>query len=525
MSLARSSCSVRRRCQQCLQPSICSPASSFPGSNQNLRSVQNRILLHSQPAPQPSPKSFFHTTSSKHASRPAPRRTPPRAPTIRRAENRRSQGGPLREPIVADSVIDGNLATHLAWLHKEGKDQWANARVEKLLTAKFTWEIFESVGRHLITAAHNGPPSATAIENNPSNRIDMSPTEVYDFGRMILPENEAFQLWLETSGALANVTPAVCSQAARYLNDLTSQGRGSSNNNNNKQHLSRNVPILQAVEALATGPDRDPRAMHLHARILGAREQYRDAMALLDEVLECIRPGERKEARPDTVLTASPTTFWDSYLWIHGEMADLRFQTRYSRDEILRIAAKEFQDPKYLEVYAGGTLRERRDWAEYEECMLQAAMAGNPKASRRLATFYHFTAQGRYPRRGEEESAADFQPEGRRLREEKERSFLVSLYHDMVGTLPSLTQYRIWAKEWFRHSIAHGNPESVVILAVLEREDGNAAEGEQILRAMLRDMQLKGPEREKLKETAESFLANWSDPKFQPQVQKNYYIL
>ncbi|PYH40747.1 uncharacterized protein BP01DRAFT_360981 [Aspergillus saccharolyticus JOP 1030-1] len=515
MSLTGSRRSIGRRCQLSLHARISSPAGLLYSSLHSCL-IQNNLVLHHQLAPRPSLTSLFHTTASSNALY----RTPRRSPTVRRAENNRIPVAPVPNANSAyESHIEGDPATHLAWLQGHGVDSWADARIAKSLKSNITKDVFVTTGKHLITRAHGGPPTLGAFENNPCN---LTPFEVFNIGRLVLPHHQSFQRWLCSAGALAQVRPAIYIQAAAYLKNLLAYSKS--------KYPPRDEPYLQAVEALATGPQPDPRAMCLHAQVLCHRQHYRQAIALLDEVLELIYPSKELEHGFETPLYFPPIeSVWDTYLWVQGIMHEYKSKTKYTRDEIIRRAATEFKDPKYLVLYAG-ILREQGRWDEYEECMFWASRAGNPQAIRRLASYYYFTALGRYRRRGE--SPQDFRPvksgeEGRRLQKEQNRSWWQRLSEEIWSghSLPSLTHYRALAREWFELATFYGSPESAVIVAVMDREDGRPGDGANVLRELLREGRFQGPEREKLQKSIESLLDNWSDPAFKPKVPESYYVL
>ncbi|PYI26667.1 hypothetical protein BP00DRAFT_460850 [Aspergillus indologenus CBS 114.80] len=523
MSLPGSSRSIRRQCQIRLHSGTRPSLSLHYSSNLRPRLVQDH--LHPQQnqllAARPPPSACFHTTTSNNDLY----RTPRKSPALRRAANMRDarvSSPPRPADIGSESHITGDLTAHKKWLATGGMDNWADAVLNRDLKTEITWPVFEATGLHLLECAHGGPPTLAAIENNPRN---LTPLEVFKIGKLILPHHKPFQHWVSSATALAKVRPAIYIQAASYLKELRAQ--------HHKSHPAppRDVPILQAVEALATGPVPDPRAMHLHARVLGHRQQYREAMALLDELLELIYPAQKLEPGFETGLYFPPIdSFWDTYIWVQGLMLDHRHKTKHTPEEIYRRAAEEFKQPEYLVRYAAH-LREQGRWDQYEKYMHMAVMAGHRRATRRLACYYYLIAQGRYPRRGES-ATTDFRPvdpaqEGQGLLQEKNRSWWTRLRDEIWSEhrRPSLTHYRAMARELFELAAAYGSPESVVIAAVMAREEGRLADGELMIRSMLRANQFQSPEWTQVKVDVQSLLEKWGDLQFKFKIPEEYFVL
>ncbi|RAK82605.1 uncharacterized protein BO72DRAFT_443446 [Aspergillus fijiensis CBS 313.89] len=525
MSLPGSSRSIRRQCQLRLHSGISPFPSLHYSSNLHPRLAQDHFhLQHNHLAPRPPLSSCFHTTSSYNALY----RTPRKSPALRRAANMRDarvSSPPRPAGIGPESHITGDLTVHKKWLATGGMDNWADAVLNRDLKTDITWPIFEATGLHLLECAHGGPPTLAAIENNPRN---LTPLEVFKIGKLILPLHQPFQHWVSSASALAKVRPAIYIQAANYLKEMRAHNKSQSA----PPPPPRDVPILQAVEALATGPFPDPRAMHLHARVLCHRQQYREAMALLDEILELIYPAKKLEPGFETGLYFPPIdSFWDTYMWVQGLMLDHKYRTKHTPEEIYRRAAEEFQQPEYLVRYAGH-LREQGRWDQYEKYMHMAVMAGHRRATRRLACYYYLIAQGRYPRRGQSAAAADFRPvdpaqEGQGLLQERHRPWWQRLRDEIWAEArrPSLTHYRAMARELFELAAAYGSPESVVVAAVMAREEGRLAEGEQMIHTMLRAPQFQGPEWAQVKVDVQSLLEKWGDLQFKFKIPEEYFVL
>lgn len=270
--------------------------------------------------------------------------------------------------------------------------------------------------------------------------------------------------------------------AARYLNSLgnTAPVR---------------TPALEKVEHLALH-DRDPRAMTLHAKVLGLRKRYTDALRLIEQVMALIYPSKVPVAKDGGFGMARIEPPWRVYAWLNDKaQAQANADTKTGEvgtktDDLLRSAALDYQDPESLVQYATARMR-AGDLAMYEDCMSRAATAGKAEACRRLANFYYLTSLGRYPRRGVHETEAKTSAPvevaakpassaSSRTSEPSNRGKLSALLSSVFGPQPR-AEYRKLALEWYELAFSHGSEQAAVVLAVLLRKDGSAARGLQLL--------------------------------------------
>lgn len=270
--------------------------------------------------------------------------------------------------------------------------------------------------------------------------------------------------------------------AARYLNSLGNSAPV-------------RTPTLEKIEHLALH-DRDPRAMTLHAKILGLRKRYSDALRLIEQVMALIYPSKVPVAKDGGFSMARIEPPWRVYAWLKEKAQEQANPTTKTGEaeagagpqtnDLLRSAALDYQDPKSLVQYA--TVRiQAGDLAMYEDCMSRAATAGNAEACRRLANFYYLTSLGRYPRRGVREDTASVEAGTKPISsassqtsEPSNRGKFSALLSSVFGPQPR-AEYRKLAIEWYELAFSHGSERAAVVLAVLLREDGSAARGLQLL--------------------------------------------
>lgn len=261
------------------------------------------------------------------------------------------------------------------------------------------------------------------------------------------------------------------------------------------------TPTLEKIEHLAY-QDRDPRAMTLHAKILGLRKRYPEALSLIEQVMALIYPSKIPVAKDGGFAMARIEPPWHVYAWLKEKaQAQANAITKTGKaaaavagaeagagDDLLRSAALDYNDPESLVQYA--TVRmQAGDLAMYEDCMRRAATAGNAEACRRLANFYYLTSLGRYPRRGVREAeatamapveAATSLSSQARERNNCNRGKFFALLSSVFGPQPR-AEYRKLATEWYELAFSHGNEQAALVLAVLLREDGSASRGLQLL--------------------------------------------
>jgi hypothetical protein len=205
--------------------------------------------------------------------------------------------------------------------------------------------------------------------------------------------------------------------------------------------------------------DQDPRAIALHSKVLGKREQYQEALVLLEKVMEWTYPTRLQPSTfEDVTLGGLLEPPWQLYAWLKESIGDQK-----ATNAMLEMAALEYHDPKALVDYAH-LMRVQGNTAMYEECMNKAATAGNPEACRKLANFYLLTYLGRLPSQ---------QSEDKSFRARISRFF---------GQSRTPEDYRKLAVNWYELAFAHGSNMAALILAILLREAGHLELGLEYLR-------------------------------------------
>ncbi|PWY87770.1 hypothetical protein BO70DRAFT_287108 [Aspergillus heteromorphus CBS 117.55] len=490
MSLFRSSHALRR-CRLHPRPEF-RPATSSSSS--------------SSPPPHPLPKvQSFHTTPSSHAQ-------PRRSPAARRAEydkhygkqTQRIQatetarpGQPAKralpytnEGIFAGRAV-GEVDESLQWLDAAGPYCWKQIKVLSP-DLDVSESVFMDVCRRLIQTAYTELPSAEAIR-----KLSLEPEQVWTMGVSLDLEDKTFKYWLTSSCALAGVSPALSLIAMTYL----------------RQAKAMSTPpmrtrILERIETLALR-DRDPCAMAVHSKVLAAREQYEDAMTMLDSFLTTIRPEKLQTVDNSNLENLIVPTLWEDYLALKAKVNERGGDSKLSRDELVEMAAVQFQNPQYLPLYAEIML-EKGDHKAYEESMQKAAMTGNKGACEKLANFYYLTSQAQLPRRGDKDFVS-----GAALGEKT--GLFAELYSVAFKGVAPLSRYYRLALEWYELSADMGNASSAIILAMLYRRAGQAEKGAKHLEVPQKALF----NRELLVEIQES----WDNPDYVPEIPEELLSL
>ncbi|THC94101.1 hypothetical protein EYZ11_006430 [Aspergillus tanneri] len=321
------------------------------------------------------------------------------------------------------------------------------------------------------------------MKAHPSN-VDL----VFQVGHIVSVGDTRFKEWLYSSAALAGARVAVLIAASRSVKNANGAPPAG-------------TPILEQVESLALR-ERDPRAMIIHATVLGRRERYGEAIALMDQVMQTIYPTKTAPAADSSLLIGDIEPPWKVYAWLKekiGNVTDL--------DDILRTAALEYQDPEALVKYAF-VMMQQGDLEKYEEYMSKAATAGNAKACWKLANFYYLTSQGRYPRRGVKtsDSAADAE---RANNASEGRGILSAFFSSLFGAQPH-HEYRGLAMEWYELAARHGSPEAALAISLLLREEGNTELSAQFFQVAVAS--------QKLTSLIRPFRLNWENENYSPKM-------
>ncbi|KAH1272764.1 hypothetical protein KXX33_007773 [Aspergillus fumigatus] len=466
MSLARTSNALRRWPYLYDNPLLLS--TSYIPTNTRLSDYRTpRASEHKTTSPQATRP--FHCTTSCYAAR---------SPAARRAQ---AQTQRLRPVYSSDGLFNlpahGDLTARLKYVDEKGPLLWMSALAEGLLDDKVSKNTFLDIAKRLLETAHRELPSADAIRG-----ISSDPDLIFQIGYIVSGGNPSFREWLLASTTHAGARVPLLMSAARYLNSLgnTAPVR---------------TPALEKVEHLALH-DRDPRAMTLHAKVLGLRKRYTDALRLIEQVMALIYPSKVPVAKDGGFGIARIEPPWRVYAWLNDKaQAQANADTKTGEagtktDDLLRSAALDYQDPESLVQYATARMR-AGDLAMYEDCMSRAATAGKAEACRRLANFYYLTSLGRYPRRGVHETEAKTSAPvevaakpassaSSRTSEPSNRGKLSALLSSVFGPQPR-AEYRKLALEWYELAFSHGSEQAAVVLAVLLRKDGSAARGLQLL--------------------------------------------
>jgi hypothetical protein len=314
---------------------------------------------------------------------------------------------------------------------------------------------------------------------------------IFEIGRAITRDDKALSHWIITACTLAGAKMALFLTATQYLrgcHDQTSVLYATSTTSPAR------TSFLDQIQALATqsnpeGVDnRDPRAMLIHAKVLGLQRRFTDALALVEEVIGRIYPT-RMEMKADKELTVSSRIEppWELYLWLKraskgtakgkpsgydsGEPLD---DLPEQEIDVLRRGAVDFMDPVALSLYAN-VMRQQGDFKKYEEYMGKAAAAGNRDASRKLGNLYFLIFSQQHPRPGE--SIANLDADLKAA--EKPKGFFARKL-SYFRPRP-LCEYRGLAMEWYRVAWAAGCLRSGLNLAILLEQDGDAEGANTIL--------------------------------------------
>lgn len=283
-----------------------------------------------------------------------------------------------------------------------------------------------------------------------------------------------------------------------------------------------------------------PPAMVLHAKILGLRNEYKEAFDLLEnKVFPFLSPTLR---RPmffrDIVLGGQLESPWRLYALLNA-----RYDTQYTSkkhrarsDEALRVAALQYQDADALIEYAS-LMMNANNLDMYEECMSKAATAGNGKACLFLANFYYLTYLGKYPTRGERTIQANnsvpetpppnaFPTKTKSKSQDPEVSttpsnpimdvarFTYKWVSSFFNQSMQRSEYRKLANDWYYLAYRHGEPRAAFMMALLARENGEMAIGRVFLdqAQMEHDLDFAG----KLQALKE----HWYDEAYEPKLPK-----
>ena len=308
---------------------------------------------------------------------------------------------------------------------------------------------------------------------------------VFNIGQIASVGDPRIKEWLLTSCALADARMPILICANRYL---------AQHKTKTKSTLEK-TPLLDKLESLAL-QNNDPVAMTLHAQALGLRGRYTEAVPLIEEVMQSIKP----EASPPTLVTggflSGFTPPWEVYEWLKRQTGD-----HAGAAEAVKLAATEYHEPKALAEYAKHIVSDKKDFEIFEECMSKAASAGNPEACQKLADFYLLTSMGRYPRRGESSrsNANNKQQQKETEGNEKKGTWLTNLFNRSL----SRSEYRKLAREWYELACLHGSHEAALTFSLILRGEGDYVLGKHYL-----DL---AAQKQELLPVTRSYRVNWEN--------------
>ncbi|EAW10429.1 uncharacterized protein ACLA_049010 [Aspergillus clavatus NRRL 1] len=462
MSVPRTSNSLRTWSRPFRQPTL-SPPTYCISTHARVSDHRSPHIRNYKAVPSQTTRSF-QTSTSRYAAR---------SPAVRRAQDR-AQAQRSRPVYSSDAMwtlpAHGDQAARLRYLNANGPLVWMQALSEGFLDKNIAQKTFMEIARKLLDRAYKQPPSGAAIQEI-SPDVDL----VFQIGYIVSAGDPTFKEWVLASSTRAGARIPTLMTASRYLRQTGDVAPV-------------RTPVLENVETLALH-DRDPRAMVVHARVLGRRGRYTEATALIEQVMRTIRPSKTPESGDGGFAMANIEAPWAVYAWLKEKTGDLA-----GREEVVRVAARKYLDPKALVEYAAICMR-RGDLKTYEECMSQAATAGNADACRKLANFYYLTSLGRYPRRGTKETVSS--AEATTPAEEDKPRGLWSSITALFGP-QSHKEYRKLALEWYELAFSHGNLAAALILSVILREDGSASRGLHFLQQIEKSPEL-GPLAQKIK--------------------------
>ena len=286
--------------------------------------------------------------------------------------------------------------------------------------------------------------------------------------------------------------------------------------------------ILNEVEKLAG--EGFPPAIVLHAKVLGMRGERKAAIELLEQkVLPYVQPTPRKPSSHMDITAGnhipSPHRLY-AFLQASEAEATESKDSRSKSDEVIRIAAMEYNDREALLEYASLMMSEG-NLEVYEECMSKAASAGEPKACLFLANFYYLTFHGAYPTRGQrilrarDQSTVPPSKPAKDSKVERDGLTVIDLVNAAAGWFSSLfhrstpqVDYRKLAHDWYYLAYGHGETKAAFMIALLDREDGNEFNA----RYFLAESRME--EDEDFADKMDALKANWYTKDFAPTLPK-----
>ncbi|KAE8380306.1 hypothetical protein BDV26DRAFT_257769 [Aspergillus bertholletiae] len=486
MSLSRPSIPLRK-CSRLLPRTIL-PSTHLPIAYNNRSNNNNNNLYNNH--------HYFHTTPQPNAAR---------SPSVRRTEAAQKQ--PQRPKIPIAYTEEGLLKTPAQGdVHQRLKSFHAASRTLHEEGRRFggvtvNYPTFVRIATDLFNVAYTQPPAAHLVQ-----RISTDLDQVFNIGYHIGTSDMGFKEWVLSSCSLAGARGPVLYQTARYLTITAKRGTEV-----------RQTAIIDKLEEIGRTSN-DPRALQLLAQVLGRRGKYTQALELMEAVLARIHASQKapRGAEHAFLISEVMETPWRVYAWLKEKVGDTA-----GADEVVRSAALEYEDPRALQDYASLMMREM-DLEAYEECMSKAASSGDAAACLKLANFYYLTSKGWFPRRGVEISGhenAKATPsvtrtvEPAKPVEEKQPGVLGRTFSFLSADIKSHAEYRKLAVDWYELACKHGSSRAALLLAIIEREDGNYDAAWELFRSSR-----TSDAKEFMPTTQDELSKVWRDETFRPEV-------
>ncbi|RMZ40459.1 hypothetical protein AFCA_004174 [Aspergillus flavus] len=493
MSLARPPVPLRK-CSRLL-PLLILPSTrlSITTTNQYNHQPPTTRITRTPPSKQ------FHTTPKPNAAR---------SPSVRRAEA--AQKRPQQPRIAATYTEDGLLKTpaqgdlpqRLRFLDTASKTLHQEARRYGGVTVDYP--TFVRIAKELFNVAYTYPPAAGLVLRIDGGKTDIN--EIFNIGYQIGTNDMSFKEWVLAACSLAGARGPVLYQTARYL--AISARRGTE---------IRQTAVIDKLEEIGLTSN-DPRALQLLAQVQGRRGKYTQALELMEAVLARIHPSKNTPRGPEHSYLISEVmeTPWRVYAGLKEKVGD-----PMGADEVMRRAALEYEDPAALQDYASLLMREM-DLEGYEGCMSKAASSGDVMACLKLANFYYLTSKGWFPRRGVKVSDGDNAkaiPKPTRTVdpaksvEEKKPGALARFFSFLSADVKSHAEYRKLAVDWYELAVKQGNSRAALLLAIIERENGNHEAAWELFQSSRTD-----DAKEFMPTSQDELVKVWWDEEFRPEV-------
>ncbi|OJJ44129.1 hypothetical protein ASPZODRAFT_168937 [Penicilliopsis zonata CBS 506.65] len=429
-----------------------------------------REWLHLAAALNPTParsSRSFHSTASRLATT----RRPPRSPAAQRAQSQAPREVISRQPTKGDSSsqrnngnVRGRFSSRLdpsmipvlrRHAMMSGLGSWSESRNKE----------FDSVACAILQAMETNPPTKESLFAITKD------TDIFvSVGHVLGAHDPNISSWVFHAAAEAGVGFPACVLAARYLR--TTQ-------------LPMRTSLINRIERLALEHNY-AQAILVHAKVLGMRKQYAEAVALLEKVQAMTFPSSALPSPSyDMTMMGLIEPPWELYAQFKEKLGDQEAvqQTR-------EMAAEQYGDPVSLRICAGTRLHQG-NLDGYMDYMLKAASGGDREACYRLANFYYRIYRGEYPIPGQKDSVGqDDASLSSSSSSSSPRPSLLTRLRYLLGHLRPRQDYRLLAIDWHFQACRLGSTRSAVILALFLREDRQLIDSEKCLAVAENDQSL-----------------------------------